>query len=71
MAMKVHIRVPLGDRQVEDVVVDELKVGRKDQPSRVLWAVEEDRGDRFLQLKVNFPRGERMLGNLSLVARKP
>ncbi|MFO1076293.1 MAG: hypothetical protein U1E73_01040 [Planctomycetota bacterium] len=68
MAMKVHARVPLGDRLVRDVVVDELRIGRDQQPSRVLWATETDQGERFVQLKINFPRGERMLGELRLVA---
>src|SRR5262245_27065826 len=69
MAMKVYARVPLGDRQVEDVVVDELKVGRAPQPSRVLWAVEQDHGERFLQLKVNFARSDHMGGDLALTTR--
>src|SRR5215510_11781134 len=69
MAMRVHARLPLGDRHVTDVVVDELKIGKDAQPSRVLWAVEDDHGERFLQLKINFPRGERMTGVLRLVAR--
>jgi hypothetical protein len=62
--------VPLGKRLVGDVVVDELRVGQASQPSRVLWAVEDDQGERFLQLKVNFPRGERVFfGNLAMTAR--
>ncbi|MCA8973209.1 MAG: hypothetical protein KDC98_00735, partial [Planctomycetes bacterium] len=69
MAMKVHARVPIGERLIEDVTVDELKIGRDVQPSRVLWAIEDDHGERFLQLKVNFPRGERMLGELKLAVR--
>jgi hypothetical protein len=56
MAMRVHARVPLGDRHVTDLVVDELRLGNQPQPSRVLWAVETDRGERFVQLKINFPR---------------
>lgn len=69
MAMRVHARLPLGDRHVTDVVVDELKVGAAVMPSRVLWAVEHDHGERFLHLKVNFPRGDRMLGVLRMTAR--
>ncbi|MCU0863235.1 MAG: hypothetical protein MUC36_05560 [Planctomycetes bacterium] len=56
MAMRVHARLPLGDRHVTDLVVDELRVGDQPQPSRVLWAIETDRGERFVQLKINFPR---------------
>lgn len=69
MAMRVHARVPLDDRMVEDVVVDDLRVGNRPQPSRVLWAVERDHGRRFLQCKVNWPRDERTIGALSLVVR--
>lgn len=69
MAMRVHARVPLAGRLVEDVVVDELRVGNRTQPSRVLWAVEHDHGQRFLQCKVNWPRDERAIGALSLVLR--
>jgi hypothetical protein len=32
-------------------------------------AVEDDQGERFLQPKVDFPRGERMSGNLAMTAR--
>ncbi len=69
MAMKVYARLPIGDRLVEDVVVDDLRVGSTRLPSRVLWAVEDDHGERFLQLKVNFPREERMLAGMSMSAR--
>lgn len=69
MAMKVHARVPLGDRHVTDVVVEELRIGRDAQPSRVLWAIEDDHGKRFVQLRVNFPRGEQMNGALVMTAR--
>lgn len=69
MAMKVHARVPLGDRHVRDVVVDSLQVGRARLPHRVLWAIEDDHGQRYLQLKVNFARSERLRGNLALTAR--
>ncbi len=69
MAMRVYTRVPLGDRHVTDVIVDELRIGRDAQPSRVLWAVEDDHGERFLQLRVNCPRGEQMNGALAMTAR--
>jgi hypothetical protein len=69
MAMKVHARVPLGDSLVEDVVVDSVRVGREVLPSRALWAIEDDRGARFLQLKINFPRRDRWAGELVVAAR--
>jgi hypothetical protein len=68
MAMRVYGRTPIhGD--VSDFVVDELRVGGKVQPTRVLWAVEDDHGERFLQWKVNFPRDESRGGALLLSAR--
>ncbi len=69
MAMKVHARIPLGELQVADVVVDDLRIGHLVQTTRVLWAVEEDQGERFLQLKVNFPRGEVMSAPMTMSAR--
>ncbi len=68
MAMRVYGRVPIHS-DVADFVVDQLKVGDKVQPTRVLWAIEEDHGRRFLQWKVNFPRGENLNGELLLSAR--
>lgn len=56
MAMKVYARIPLADRFVEDVVVDRLAIDGEVQPTRALWAIEDEHGDRFLQVKVNFPR---------------
>ena len=58
MAMRVYARLPLGDALVTDVVVDECRLGKVLQPTRVLWAVESDQGERFLQLKVVFPRAK-------------
>lgn len=46
MAMKVHGRVPLGDLQVADVIVERLLVDDDAHDTRVLWAVENDRGAR-------------------------
>lgn len=70
LAMKVYARVPLGDRHVTEVVVDELKIGKAALPSRVLWALETDHGERFLQLKVNFPRPQKLsMESLRLTAR--
>ncbi len=70
LAMKVHTRVPLGDQHVTDVVVDDLRIGKTALPSRVLWALEVDHGERFLQLKVNFPRPQKLtMESLRLTAR--
>lgn len=72
MAMRVYTRLPLGTTgfvSVTDVLVDSLAVGTQAQPSRVLWAVEDDQGKSFLHLKVNFPRGDGMFGDLQLRAR--
>lgn len=55
-AMKVYSRIPLGDVLVEEVAVDRIRVGPRDVPSRVVWAVEEDHGERFVHVKVAFPR---------------
>jgi hypothetical protein len=68
MAMRVHARVPLGERHVTDVVVDSCTVGPESPPTRVLWAVERDHGERFLQLKVAFQRVQKP-GELRLAAR--
>ena len=70
MAMRVHARLPLGDRHVTDLVVDEVRIGNQAQPSRGLWAIESDRGERFVQLKINFPRPDPIVpGFLRLSAR--
>lgn len=55
-AMKVHARVPLGASHVRDVSVEFVRIGAREERHRVVWAVEEDHGERFLQLKVVFPR---------------
>ncbi len=54
--MKVYARIPLGDVRVREVVAESVRVGPRDLESRVLWALEEDHGERFLQLKVVFAR---------------
>ncbi|MCK5945395.1 MAG: hypothetical protein KAI24_25620, partial [Planctomycetes bacterium] len=69
MAMKVHARVPLGDRHATGVEVRELRVGRKVVPTRLLWAVEEDHGERFVQVRVNFERSLKVRGVLSCTVR--
>lgn len=55
-AMKVYARLPLGDLHVADVTVDHARIGARDVEHRVIWAVEEDHGDRFVHVKVVFPR---------------
>jgi hypothetical protein len=55
-AMRLMTRVPLGQAYVSDVQLKELKVGAKAQPNRIAWGVEEDRGERFLHVKVVFPQ---------------
>lgn len=57
-ALKVHARVPLGAVAVGDVTADFVRLGKRDVASRVVWAIEDDRGERFLQLKVSFAREE-------------
>lgn len=69
LAMRVYARVPLGDRHVLDVAVDELRLGASDLESRVVWAVEDDAGQRYLQLKIMFPRPDPLPGALLLRAR--
>jgi len=62
MALRVHARVDLEGRHVRTVKVLELEVRGQRQRTRLLWAIEEDRGRRYCQLKVMFPRGS--YGNL-------
>jgi hypothetical protein len=54
-AMKVYARLPLTDFPVKEIAVDHLRVGKKELTSRVVWAVEEDQGKRYLHAKVMFP----------------
>lgn len=65
MAMKMTARVPLGAALVKDVDVLELRVGGRVLPARTIWAVEEDHGERFLQVKVNWQRELRMPEDVS------
>jgi hypothetical protein len=55
-AMRILARVPLGQDQVAEVKVRELKVGGEIKTRRLVWAVEEDGGERFLHIKVWFPQ---------------
>lgn len=55
-AMRVIAIVPLGKQYVSDVRIKELKMGQEIRERRLVWAVEEDRGERWLHVKANFPR---------------
>jgi hypothetical protein len=53
--LRVMARVPLKEDHVQEVTVKEIKpLGPFDQ-RRLLWAVEEDRDQRYLHVKVYFP----------------
>jgi len=67
MARKVHVRVPLHGAHVTDVAVADMRVGRDVVPTRLLWAIEDDRGERFLQCKVNFPSSRDHRGEVRCV----
>jgi hypothetical protein len=54
-AMRVLATVPLGKQYVSAVDVAELKMGNDLKEKRLVWAVEESHGERFLHVKVNFP----------------
>jgi hypothetical protein len=55
-AMRLVTRVPLGQSYVTQVQVKELKIGKNVQPNRLVWGVEEDRGERYLHVKAVFPQ---------------
>jgi hypothetical protein len=54
-ALRVMGIVPLGKEYVTAVRVTELKMGEEVRERRLVWAVEEDRGERWLHVKANFP----------------
>src|SRR6516165_2515933 len=54
--LRVMARVPLGDDHVAEVTVKELKPLDQFDHRRLVWAVEGDRGQRILHLKVYFPQ---------------
>lgn len=56
MALRAYARVPLGDLPVGDVSVASCRLGTRDVGHRLIWAVEDDRGERFLHVKVMFSR---------------
>lgn len=59
MAMRIHHRLPLGDRSVKSVTVRDARRGAAPMPTRLVWAVEQDGGRGFVQLKALFPRDYR------------
>jgi hypothetical protein len=54
--LRLMARVPLGRDRVAQVTVKELHAGVKNAARQLVWAVEEDRGERFLHVKVLFPQ---------------
>lgn len=60
MALRTYARVPLGKRLVRDVELRSARVGQ-DQPesTRLIWALESDRGETFLQVKAMLARPTR------------
>ncbi len=59
MAMKLYDRVELPDEfEVKDVRITSAKWGGKDiETLEPVWAIEQDRGKRYLHVKANFARG--------------
>ncbi len=69
-ALRVMARLSLGREQVAAVTVKELKAGENITARRLVWAVEEDRGERFLHVKVLFPQpAQEKLATLQAGAR--
>jgi hypothetical protein len=54
-AMRILAIVPLGKEYVSAVRLTELTTGGKIAEQRLVWAVEENRGERWLHVKANFP----------------
>ena len=63
-AMKVYTKVPLAAGYVSNAGIQLLEMGGVSLKSRLVWAVENDRGQRFIHLKAIFPRPEAFLGAL-------
>jgi Flp pilus assembly protein TadD len=61
-AMKVYTKVPLPAGYVSGVGIQRCELGNVALKSRLVWAVEEDRGRRFVHLKSIFPRPQLFLG---------
>lgn len=58
MALRAYARVPLDDLAVGGVVVASCRLGPRDAGHRLIWAVEDDRGQRYLHVKLMFSRKE-------------
>jgi hypothetical protein len=70
MALRAYARVPLGDRGIADVVTETCQLGDRKAGNRLIWAVEEDQGKRWLHLKLMFSRKEaKAPGDLSARVR--
>jgi len=61
-AMKVYAKVPLPAGYVSDAGIQRCELGNIALKSRLVWAVEEDHGHRFIHLKSIFPRPQLFLG---------
>ena len=61
-AMKVYVKVPLPATRVSEVSIHQLSIGNIPLRSRLVWAVESDRSQRFIHLKAIFPRPKVFLG---------
>jgi hypothetical protein len=58
-AMRLEAVIPLGDRVVSDVKLNEAPAGVTEY--KLVAAVEQDRGNRFLRMKITFPQPTDML----------
>ena len=56
MAMKVYARIPIGKACIADVTVGKVALGGDDLQSRRVFALEQDQGEHFAQVKVMFER---------------
>jgi len=63
-AMKVYTRVSLPAGYVSKVSIEHLKMGLVPLKSRLVWALESDRDQRFIHLKAIFPRPKVVLGTV-------
>jgi hypothetical protein len=56
LAMRLLVREPIGRSYVAGVRVAKLEVAGQRVPHRLVWAVEEDAGERYLHAKCVFPQ---------------
>jgi hypothetical protein len=61
-AMKVYTKVSVPTGYISQVAIQRLEIGNAALKSRLVWAVEEDHGQRFIHLKSIFPRPAAFLG---------